>query len=86
MGNTPIGCGSDLPSVLGLFKNDPKSRSVNNSFQRLDLDPNSIKYVSYQPKPLPRCLAGLVASKSDLFNIQAFQSMMQDAGTAARSW
>jgi hypothetical protein len=35
-------CGSDLPTILAIFKNDPKSRSVNNLFQRLDLDPSSI--------------------------------------------
>ena len=31
MENTPTGCGSDLPTILGFFKNDLKSRSVNDS-------------------------------------------------------
>ena len=29
MGNTPTGCADDLPTILIIFKNDPKSRSVN---------------------------------------------------------
>ena len=50
MENTPVGCGSDLLTILCTFKNDAKSRSVSNSLQRLDLDLNSIKYFVYQPK------------------------------------
>ena len=29
MESTPTGCADDLPAILGVFKNDPKSRSVN---------------------------------------------------------
>ena len=43
MENTPTGCGSDLPSILRTFKNDPKSRSVNNFLECSDVDPNSRK-------------------------------------------
>ena len=43
MENTPTGCADDLPSILGIFPNDPKSRSVNNSLQQLNFNPNSIK-------------------------------------------
>jgi hypothetical protein len=43
MENTPTVCADDLPSVLGIFKNDPKSKSVNNVLQRLDLDPDKYK-------------------------------------------
>jgi hypothetical protein len=51
--NTPTGCGSDLPTILRILKNDRKSRSVNNFLQPLDLDPNRIKYLFYQPKLRP---------------------------------
>jgi hypothetical protein len=50
MENTPTGCGSDLPTILRILKNDRKSRSVDNFLQPLDLDPNRIKYFVYQPK------------------------------------
>ena len=50
MENTPTGCGSDLPTILIILKNDRKSRSVNNFLQPLDLDPNRIKDFFYQPK------------------------------------
>ena len=53
MENTPTGCGSDLPTILRILKNDRKSRSVNNSLQPLDLDPNIIKDCFYQPKLRP---------------------------------
>ena len=43
MENTPTRHGSDLPTILRIFKNDRKSRSVNNFLQPLDLDPNRIK-------------------------------------------
>ena len=43
MENTPTGRADDLPTILGIFKNDPKSRSVNNSLQQLDFDPNSVQ-------------------------------------------
>ena len=43
MVNTPTECADDLPTIPGFFTNHPKSRSVNNSLQRSDLDPNSIK-------------------------------------------
>ena len=42
MENTPTGCGSDLPTILRISKNDRKSRSANNFLQPLDLDPNRI--------------------------------------------
>jgi hypothetical protein len=41
--NTPTDCGSDLPTILKILKNERKSRSVNNFLQPLDLDPNRIK-------------------------------------------
>ena len=41
MENNPTGHADDLPSILGIFKNDQKSRSVNIS-QRLDVYPSSI--------------------------------------------
>ena len=37
MESTPMGCVDDLPTILGIFKSCPKSRSVNNSLQQLDL-------------------------------------------------
>jgi hypothetical protein len=43
MENTPTGCGSDLPTILRILKNDRKSRSVHNFLQPLDSDPNRIK-------------------------------------------
>ena len=58
MENTPTGCGSDLPTILRFLKNDWKSRSVNNFLQPLDLDPNRIKDVVYQPKLRPVILQG----------------------------
>ena len=51
MEDTPAGRADDLPTILGIFKNDPKSRSVN-IFQQLNFDPNSIKNI-YQPKLRP---------------------------------
>ena len=45
MENTPTGCAVDLPTILGIYKNESKSRSVNISFQRLIFDPNSTKVV-----------------------------------------
>jgi hypothetical protein len=50
MENTPTGCGSDLPTNLRILKNDRKSTSVNIFFQPLDLDPNRITDLFYQPK------------------------------------
>ena len=29
MDSCPMGCADDSPTILGIFKNDPKSRSVN---------------------------------------------------------
>jgi hypothetical protein len=49
-GKYSTGCGSDLPTILRILKNDRRSRSVNNSLQPLDLDPNRIKDFAYQPK------------------------------------
>ena len=53
MENTPTVCGSDLPTILGILKNDGKSRSVNNSLQPLNLEPNRIQYFFYQSKLRP---------------------------------
>lgn len=53
MENTPTGCADDLCTILKILKNDPKPRSVNNSIQRLDLDPSSIQEFFYQPKLRP---------------------------------
>ena len=39
MENTRTGRGSDLQIILGILKNEPKSRSVNNCFQQVVLDP-----------------------------------------------
>ena len=50
MENTPMVCADDLTSIRGIFKNDPKSRSVNNSLQRLDLDSSSVICFCCQPK------------------------------------
>ena len=41
MENTPTGHADDLPTILGIFKNDPKSRSVNIFFSGWILPPNS---------------------------------------------
>jgi hypothetical protein len=41
-GNTPIGCSSDLLTILGVLKTDAKPRSVNYVDQRLGFIPNSI--------------------------------------------
>ena len=41
METTPRGLGSALLAILGVPTNFPTSRSVKNSFQRLNLDPNS---------------------------------------------
>ena len=41
MENAPTECGSDLLAIREFSKNGSRSRSVNNSLQRLDLDPNS---------------------------------------------
>ena len=43
MENTPTGRDSDLPTHLEISPNDSKSRSVNNSLRRLDVDTNSMK-------------------------------------------
>ena len=53
MEHAPTWCGDDLLAILLVFKNDPTSRSVNHSFQRPDLDPNSTKEMCYQPKLHP---------------------------------
>ena len=37
--NIPTVCTDDLPTILGSFKNDPKSRSVNNGFQATGFGP-----------------------------------------------
>ena len=49
---TPV-CADDLPTILGFFKNDPKSRSVNIFLQRLDFDPNRITDLFDPPKLRP---------------------------------
>ena len=43
MENTPTGCGSDLPTILRILKNDRKSKSVHIFVRPLDLNPNRIK-------------------------------------------
>ena len=48
MENIPVGRGSDSPIIRGIFKNDTKSRSVNNALQQLGVDPNSTKDFFYQ--------------------------------------
>ena len=53
MASTPTRCADDLPSILGIFKKYSKSRSVNNSPQWLDLDPNSRFVFFYQLKLHP---------------------------------
>jgi hypothetical protein len=53
MENTPTVCGGDLRTILIILKNDRKSRSVNNCFQPVDLDPNLIYIFFYQPKLRP---------------------------------
>jgi len=51
--NTPTVCADDLFTILGIFKRDPKSRSVHKFLQQLDFDPNNIKHFFNQPKPRP---------------------------------
>ena len=53
MENTSTVCADDLPTIWGIFKNNPKSRSVNICVQRLDFAPNCIKDYIYQPKLRP---------------------------------
>ena len=50
IGNFPTWCGSELLTILVIFKNDPKSRSVNNSLQHSDLYPYSIENLFSDPK------------------------------------
>ena len=54
MENTPTGRADDLPTILRIFKNDPKSKSVNNSLRQLDFHPNSITYICLPAKAPPR--------------------------------
>ena len=49
MEDTPTGCANELLTILETSNNDPKSRSVNTSLQRLDLDPNCIVWCTYSP-------------------------------------
>ena len=51
MQNSPKGCGSHLPTILGTFKNDLKSRSVNNCLECSDLDPHRGKNIFDKPEP-----------------------------------
>jgi hypothetical protein len=51
--NTSTGCGSDLPAIMHILKNDRKSRSVNNFLQPLDLDPNRIHFFLLPAKAPP---------------------------------
>ena len=53
MRNTLAECADDLPTILGNFKHDPKSRSVNSFPQQLYFDPTNIKNVVCQPKLRP---------------------------------
>ena len=43
MEDTPMEGADDLPTLLRIFKYDPKSKSSNNSLQQFDFHPNSIK-------------------------------------------
>ena len=43
MGNTPTACADNLPTILGFFKNDPKSRSVISFHRQPDFEPNTIQ-------------------------------------------
>ena len=45
MEDIPMECTDDLSIILGNYKHDPKSRSVNSFLQQLDFDPNSAKYI-----------------------------------------
>ena len=53
MENPPTVCADDLPTILGIFKNDPKSRSVNIFSSGWILTQNSINLFIYQPKRRP---------------------------------
>ena len=53
MENTPTGHADDLHTILGIFKIDPKSRSVNIFSSGWILTQNSIKDFIYQPKRRP---------------------------------
>ena len=53
MENTPTAHADDLPTTLGISKNDPKSRSVNIVFCGWILPLNSIQICIYQPKLRP---------------------------------
>ena len=57
MENTPTVCADDLPTILGIFKNEPISRSARIFIQKLDFDPNNIQIVFCQPRLRPgrRC-------------------------------
>ena len=70
MENTPIGCDSDLLTILGLCKNASRSRSVN-IFQRLSLNPNSTKTFLVAVKAPPRLWAplGECSGSTDLFRL-----------------
>ena len=53
MENTPTGHADDLPTILGIFKNDPKSRSVGGargiSSKYLENRPLFSKYLEKRP-------------------------------------
>jgi hypothetical protein len=53
MGNTHAGCGRDLPTILRISRNDPKSRSVNN-FQMAGFGPKQEKQNSLPAEAPPR--------------------------------
>ena len=55
MENTLTGRADDSPEVLEIFKNEPQSRSVNNSFQQLALAGPGPKqhFFFYQPELRP---------------------------------
>ena len=52
MENTRRGCADDLHTILGIFKNDPKSRSVNIFFSGWIL-PQTVLKNTYLPAKAP---------------------------------
>ena len=52
MENTPMVGADDLPTILGIYKNDLKSRSVNMVFSGWIL-PQTVYCLIYQPKLRP---------------------------------
>ena len=53
MENIPAGCGSDLGTILEIFKNESNLEKCTQFCQRLDVNPNIAKDICYQPKLRP---------------------------------